>query len=177
MISQKQLEQLDNLLGKCLRLSISIEFTINIIYCHVKPGNEPVMYQGDDLNLYVNERFDRLYRKAKHANFENSLKELEKLDKEHKIFTKSQYDNLHRVRKNRNAIFHETTCPYLARKAKQEETEKEYEKDIKKLKSYISFAFQYDKLAKKVLDNLLKPIESNDPFEGIKIISVKTYKF
>lgn len=177
MISEKQLEQLDNLLGKCLRLSISIEYTVNSIYCYIKTINEPIVYQDKDINIIKNDKFDKLWFKAQHLNFENSLNELKKLDKDYNIFSESQYHNLHKLRKDRNTIFHETTCPYLTWKASQEETEEEYEKDVKRLKSYISFAMQYDKVTKKVLDNLFKLKESDNPLEDIKIVSVKTYKF
>lgn len=156
MIAETQIKNLEELLGRALRLSISIEFTINCIYCFVKTADIPILYQGKNLDIYENTRFTKQYKKAEHANFDKSLRELQNLDKECKIFTSKQYSNLNQIRIERNKLFHETTCPYLLWKSNNDEIIKEYNKDIKQIKHFISIAQQYDTLTKHVLDQLIK---------------------
>lgn len=154
MISNEQIEELELILGKCVRLCAWIEFKITGFYASDKTKDMQIgLYQNKDLNICkdkkVAEKFTKTLEKYENDSFYTALKTLVKEDKNNTYFTRKQYMTLDLIRKLRNKVFHESTCLYIDWKTNDGEDIKKYNEDLKKAKKLLSRATQYKEVVEK----------------------------
>ena len=159
MIPQKQLDELEKILGKCVRLCAWIEWQISIFHARDKTKNMWLgLYQNKNLNICVNKKAENLFLKtwnnAEHDSFNKALKSLIDNDKSFEYFNKKQYNTLEQIRKLRNDVFHNSMCLYLdSRKHYDSEEIDKYNNDLKKAKRLASLAEQYKGLINKKIES------------------------
>ena len=163
MVNQEQLDELEKILGKCVRLCSWIEYEISIYHAVDKTKDIPIgIYQDKNLNILVDKKiadhFQRTWKEAENDSFNNSLKSLIKNDKDCEIFTKKQYMVLEQIRKLRNDVFHNSMCLYLDWKYYDGKEIDEYNTDLKKAKKLASLAEQYKSLISRKIENNSKKI-------------------
>lgn len=148
MISKEQIEELDRILGKCVRLCAWIEYQVTEIYAFHKTKDMPIgIYQDKNFNICVDKKVEGEYMKAlekyESDSFNKSLKSLIENDKNYEYFSKKQYMVLDEIRKLRNKVFHNSMCLYLYWNHYDGKEINEYNADLKKAKRLLSLAEQY----------------------------------
>lgn len=161
MVNQEQLDELEKILGKCVRLCAWIEWQISIFHARDKTKNMwEGLYQDKSLNICVNKEaknhFKKTWNNAEHDSFNKALKSLIDNDKSYEYFNKKQYNTLEQIRKLRNDVFHNLRCLYLGRKQYDGKEIDEYNNDLKKAKKLASLAEQYKGLISKKIENNFK---------------------
>ena len=161
MILPEQLDQLEKILGKCLRLCAWIEFQITEIYAFDKTKNMPIgLYLNEDLSICkdkkVAEEFEKALEKCENDSFNTALKRLVEEDENNIYFSKKQYKTLDSIRKLRNDVFHNSMCLYLDWKYYDGKEIDEYNTDLKKAKKLASLTEQYKGLISRKIENNLK---------------------
>lgn len=163
MISLEQLDELEKILGKCVRLCSWIEYQVSIFHANDKTKNMWVgLFQDKNFNICIDKKaenhFIKTWKEAENDSFNNSLKSLIKNDKDCEIFTKKQYMVLEQIRKLRNDVFHNSMCLYLDWKHYDGKEIDEYNTDLKKAKKLASLAGQYKSLISRKIENNFKKV-------------------
>lgn len=163
MVSQEQLDELEKILGKCVRLCSWIEWQISIYHASDKTKDMWIgIFQDKSFNICVDKKAEKHFLKtwqdAENDTFNNALKSLIKNDKEYKIFSKKQYSVLDQIRKLRNDVFHNSMCLYLDWKHYDGSGIDEYNSDLKKAKRLASLAEQYKELISRKIESSMKKL-------------------
>ena len=154
MISNKQIEELELILGKCVRLCAWIEWQVTNFYAFDKTKDMPLgIYQDKNFNICVDRKAEgkyvKTFEKYENDSFNIALKTLIKEDKNNIYFSKKQYMTLEQIRKLRNEVFHDSMCFYISWKNRDEEVMEEYNIDLKRAKKLLSLATQYKEVVEK----------------------------
>lgn len=154
MISKEQIEELELILGKCVRLCAWIEYEVTNFYAFDKTRDMPSgIYQDKNFNICVDRKVEgkyvKTFEKYENDSFNTALKTLIKEDKNNIYFSKKQYMTLEQIRKLRNEVFHDSMCFYISWKNRDEEVMEEYNIDLKRAKKLLSLATQYKEVVEK----------------------------
>jgi len=161
MVSREQLDELEKILGKCVRLCAWIEYQISLIHASDETKNMWVgLYQDKNFNICVNKKAENLFiktwRNAEHDSFNKALKSLIDNDISFEYFNKKQYNTLQQIRELRNNVFHNSMCLYLDWKHYDGKEIDEYNNDLRKAKKLASLAEQYKGLISRKIEKMWK---------------------